>query len=73
MHRAAHNAMVETEWMSGESDMTEEEYEEQLFRPDELRPETGGREFRPRLVGAGYRRVMVRAGSDASGLPAAAA
>jgi len=74
-HRETHNALIEVEWMSGESGMTDEEYEEQLYRPEELRPETGGRYFRPRLVGAGYHRQVagVGAGSEATGLPAAAA
>ncbi len=61
--------------MSGESDMTEEEDAGELFRPGELRPETGGRYFRPRLVGAGYHREVdgVGAGVDETGMPAAAA
>ena len=74
-YRAAHNDMVETEWMSGESDMMEEEYAGELFCPGELRPETGGRYFRPRLVGAGYHREVDGAGAsvDETGMPAAAA
>ena len=72
---AAHNDMIEAEWMSGESDMTEEEYAGELFRPGEPRLETGGRYFHPRLVGAGYHREADGVGAvvDEVGTPAAAA
>lgn len=75
MHRATHNDLVEMEWLSGESDTMEEEYAEALFRPGELRPETGGRYFCPRLVGAGYHRGVGAVGAvvDATAMPAAAA
>ena len=62
--------------MSGESEMTEEEYAVAVYRPDQLRPETGGRYFRPRLVGAGYHRGVGAVRSvvdDTVGAAAAAA
>jgi hypothetical protein len=40
--------------MGGDSEMTEEEYKEGNYHRDQLRLETGGWYFRPRLVGAGY-------------------
>ena len=46
--------------MGGDSEMTEEEYAGELFRGDQLRPETGGRRFRARRSGAGYVRGGVR-------------
>jgi hypothetical protein len=48
------NDLLEVEWMGGDSEMTEEEYAEEHYRRDQLRPETGGRHFRARLGGAGY-------------------
>ena len=74
-YRTAHNDMIEMEWMSGEMDMTEEEYVGQLFCPGELHLETGGRYFRPRLVGAGYHHEVGGVGAviDVTAMPAAAA
>ena len=43
------NALLEVEWMGGDSDMTEEEYYEQHYRHDQSCLETGGRYFRVRL------------------------
>ena len=40
--------------MGGDSEMTEEEYAEERYRRDQLRPGTGGRRFRARRGGAGY-------------------
>jgi hypothetical protein len=40
--------------MGGDSEMTEEEYAEERYRRDQLRPRTGGRRFRARRGGAGY-------------------
>ena len=45
--------------MSGESEMTEEEYEAGFYRRGQLRPVRGGRYFEPRLVGTGYTRGEV--------------
>jgi hypothetical protein len=39
--------------MGGDSEMAEEEYEEELYRRDQLRPETGGQYFWAWLKGAG--------------------
>ena len=46
--------------MGGDSEMTEEEYASERFRADQVRPETGGRRFWARRVGAGYVRGGVR-------------
>ena len=46
--------------MGGDSKMTEEEYAGELFRDDQLRPETGGRRFLVRRSGAGYVRGGMR-------------
>ena len=56
MHRATRNELVEMEWMSGELEMTEEEYSVAVYRPDQLHLKTGGRYFRPHITGAGYHR-----------------
>jgi hypothetical protein len=53
-YRANFNVLLEVEWMGGDSEMTEEEYAEERYRRDQLRPETGGRHFWARLLGAGY-------------------
>jgi hypothetical protein len=53
-YRANFNDLLEVEWMGGDSEMTEEEYAEERYCRDQLRPETGGRYFWSRLVGAGY-------------------
>ncbi len=63
------NALLEVEWMGGNSEMTEEEYDEQHYRCDQLRPETGGHYFSVRLKGAGYRRRSVSMWTYADGLP----
>ena len=39
---------------SGKGEMSNEEYEWNLWSVDQLRPEVGGREFEPRTVGTGY-------------------
>ncbi len=44
------NDLLEVEWMGGDTVMTEEE----RYRCDQLRPETGGQYFRAQLKGAGY-------------------
>jgi hypothetical protein len=41
-YRKNFNDLLEVEWMGGKSEMTEEEYEEQRYHCDQLRPETGG-------------------------------
>jgi hypothetical protein len=56
MYRKNFNNLLEVEWMGGDSEMTEEEYTEERYRRDQLRPETGGRHFRAQLGGAGYER-----------------
>ena len=56
------NKLLEVEWMGGDSEMTEEEYEAALYRESELRPARGGRYFEPRVVGTGYTRGEVRMG-----------
>ena len=53
-YRASFNELLEVEWMGGDSEMTEEEYAEERYRRDQLRPGTGGRRFRARRGGAGY-------------------
>ena len=53
-YRANFNDLLEVEWMGGDSKMTEEEYAEERYRRDQLRPRTGGRRFRARRGGAGY-------------------
>jgi hypothetical protein len=52
--------LLEVEWMGGDSEMMEEEYAEERYRCDQLRPETGGLYFWARLVGAGYLRSETR-------------
>ena len=53
-YRTTFNDLLEVEWMGGDSEMTEEEYAEERYRRDQLRPGTGGRRFRARRGGAGY-------------------
>jgi hypothetical protein len=53
-YRASFNALLEVEWMGGDSEMTEEEYAGERYRRDQLRPGMGGRRFRARRSGAGY-------------------
>lgn len=53
-YRKNFNDLLEVEWMGGDSEMTEEEYAEEHYHRDQLRPETGGRYFRSRPGGAGY-------------------
>jgi hypothetical protein len=53
-YRENFNDLLEVEWMGGDSEMTEEEYVEDRYRRNQLRPETGGRHFWARLSGAGY-------------------
>ena len=60
--RLQENELLEVEWMGGDSEMTEEEYEAALYRESELRPARGGRYFEPRVVGTGYTRGEVRMG-----------
>ena len=60
--RSLENDLLEVEWMGGDSEMTEEEYEAALYRESELRPARGGRYFEPRVVGTGYTRGAVRMG-----------
>jgi len=60
--RSQENDLLEVEWMGGDSEMTEEEYEAALYRGSELRPARGGRYFEPRVVGTGYTRGEVRMG-----------
>jgi hypothetical protein len=51
-YRGNFNALLEKEWEGGDSKMTEEEYAEGCYPRDQLCPETGGRYFWARLVGA---------------------
>jgi hypothetical protein len=53
-HRENFNDLLEIEWMGGDSEMMEEEYAEECYPRDQLRPEMGGRYFWARLVSAGY-------------------
>jgi hypothetical protein len=53
-YRESYNALMEVEWMRGDSEMMEEEFEEGRYRRDQLHPETEGRYFRARLFGAGH-------------------
>ena len=55
-YRATHNDLLEVEWMGGDSEMAEEEYEEVRYRREDLHPESGGLSFEPRIMGAGYTR-----------------
>jgi hypothetical protein len=48
------NDLLEVEWMGGDSKMTEEEYAEERYQRDQLRPEMGGQYFWARLGGVGY-------------------
>ena len=56
------NELLEIEWLGGDSEMTEEEYEAALYRESELRPARGGRYFEPRVAGTGYTRREVQMG-----------
>lgn len=60
--RSQENELLEIEWMGGDSEMTEEEYEAGFYRRSQLRPARGGRYFEPRVVGTGYTRGEVRMG-----------
>jgi hypothetical protein len=48
------NVMLLVEHHSGESEMSDEEFECHLWMGDQLCPATGGRVFRARTVGTGY-------------------
>ena len=60
--RSQENELLEIEWMGGDSEMTEEEYEAGRYRESELRPARGGRYFEPRVAGTGYTRGEVQMG-----------
>ena len=45
--------MLMVQHHSGESEMSNEEYERNLWREDQLRPATGGRLFEAQTVGTG--------------------
>jgi hypothetical protein len=55
-YRKNFNYLLEVEWMGGDSKMTEEEYAEERYCRDQVRPETDGRHFWAWLSGAGYER-----------------
>ena len=55
-YRETQNELHEIEWMGGDSEMMEEEYEEGFYRPEQLHPVTGGMRFEPRMFGDGYSR-----------------
>ena len=59
MSREVDNDMLMAEHHSGESKMSNEEYEHHLWREDQLRPVTGGHLFEARTVGTGYVRHYV--------------
>ena len=61
-YRAQANELLEIEWMGGDSEMTEEEYEAGFYRRSQLRPARGGRYFEPRVSGTGYTRGVVQLG-----------
>ena len=61
-YRAQANELLEIEWMGGDSEMTEEEYEAGLYRGRQLRPARDGRYFEPCVSGAGYTRGVVQLG-----------
>ena len=46
--------MLLVEHHSGESEMSDGEYERRLWPEDQLRPVTGGRMFVARMAGTGY-------------------
>ena len=48
------NDMLLVEHHSGESEMSDGEYERRLWPEDQLRPATGGRVFLARTAGTGY-------------------
>jgi hypothetical protein len=60
IYRENFNDLLEVEWMGGDFKMTKEEYAEGRYCREQLRPETGGRYFRARLEGTGYRRSETR-------------
>ena len=53
-YREISNDMLMLEHHLGEGEMSDEEYECNLWSEDHLRPETGGREFEAWMVGTGY-------------------
>jgi hypothetical protein len=53
MSRKIANDMLLVEHHSGESEMSDGEYERRLWREDQLRPATGGRVFTARTAGTG--------------------
>ncbi len=54
MSREVANDMLLVEHHSGESEMSDGEYERRLWPEDQLRPATGGRMFVARMAGTGY-------------------
>ncbi len=61
-YRLQANELLEVEWMGGDSEMMEEEYEAGLYRESQLHPARGGRYFEPRVAGTGYTRGEVQMG-----------
>jgi len=57
--REIDNDMLVVEHHSGESKMSNEEFDRGLWREDQLRPATGGRVFEARMVGTGYMHQFV--------------
>jgi hypothetical protein len=56
MSRATANDMLLVGHHSGESEMSDGEYERRLWPGDQLHPATGGRKFTARTAGTGYGR-----------------
>ena len=54
MSREVANDMLLVEHHSGESKMSDGEYERRLWPEDQLRPATGGHMFVARMAGTGY-------------------
>jgi len=54
MLREVDNDMLLVEHHSGESEMSDKEFEHHLWRRDQLRPASGGRVFAARMVGTSY-------------------
>jgi len=54
MYHEICNNMLMVEHHSGEGEMSDEEYERNLWGEDQLRPETGGCLFEAQTVGTGY-------------------
>jgi hypothetical protein len=52
------NDLLEVEWMSGDLEMTEEEYEDTHYHRGDMGPVSGGQDFELSMCGTGYEQTV---------------